>query len=413
MMRAYPVASRVHGEEVYDKFLKTFTSIFKKFGIEVHDTILDVDDVSKAKIDDVNVAIIAFLTGGTSKLARVLAVRMGSKVPILLLAHNYHNSLASALSVKNKLLLEGFKLHLSLFDIGNEVSIEHAIISAKAVHDIYALKVLHLNEDGKSDEAVKFEDTFGCEVIPISKGELKEELEKVSEEEVQEVIKRRLTIVDRSSIKNVEGLKHPIRLYVVSKRLLGAYGGNALTVECFPFILEYKFTPCIALSLLNDDGVPAACEADFKALLLLKLAHSLTGLPGWIGNPSDVRDNILTLAHCTVALKLTSEAKLLSHFETGYPCAIGGRFSNETFTLTAISYDYKRLAFARAKHIASGTLEEGRCRTQTILEVQGGPRGDDSLVNKLISNHHVLMVGDVRKYLRVVADLLGMEIVEY
>lgn len=42
----------------------------------------------------------------------------------------------------------------------------------------------------------------------------------------------------------------------------------------------------LAVSLLNDEGIPAGNEGDLQAVMTLLMVHELTGQPGFIANPA-------------------------------------------------------------------------------------------------------------------------------
>jgi len=79
-------------------------------------------------------------------------------------------------------------------------------------------------------------------------------------------------------------------------------------------------TPCIGLSRLNDEGIPAGCEADIDSILTMIILRHLFNKPGFIGDPTvDTVKNTWINSHCTSATKLagigeSSEPFLLRRF---------------------------------------------------------------------------------------------------
>ena len=53
-----------------------------------------------------------------------------------------------------------------------------------------------------------------------------------------------------------------MRLYRAIKRIVEEEKLSALTLSCFKLIEQTGTTGCLALSLLNDDGIIAGCEGD-------------------------------------------------------------------------------------------------------------------------------------------------------
>ena len=100
----------------------------------------------------------------------------------------------------------------------------------------------------------------------------------------------------------VNGLKS----YVVSRRLLAREACDAISMDCLGALGKSKVSlPCIAWSRMNDEGVPAACEADTGAIATHMAVQYLFDRPGFQQDPvpETSRDAIIG-AHCTCATKL-------------------------------------------------------------------------------------------------------------
>jgi L-fucose isomerase-like protein len=63
--------------------------------------------------------------------------------------------------------------------------------------------------------------------------------------------------------------------------------------------------PCIAWSRMNDDGIPAICEADYGAVASMIMVHYLFDRPGFQQDPvADTADDAIIGAHCSCATRL-------------------------------------------------------------------------------------------------------------
>ena len=115
-----------------------------------------------------------------------------------------------------------------------------------------------------------------------------------------------------------EDLIKSMRLYRAIKKVCQEENLEALTLSCFKLIEQIDTTGCVALSLLNDDGIIAGCEGDLQSVFTLLAVKALTGKDGFMANPSMInsRTNELILAHCTVGLKQTERYIIRNHFET-------------------------------------------------------------------------------------------------
>jgi len=100
----------------------------------------------------------------------------------------------------------------------------------------------------------------------------------------------------------INGLKS----YCVAGRLLEREGGDAITMDCLGALGKIDVSlPCIAWSRMNDDGIPAACEADTGAVASLVMVHYLFDRPAFQQDPvADTSDDTIIGAHCSCATRL-------------------------------------------------------------------------------------------------------------
>ena len=50
------------------------------------------------------------------------------------------------------------------------------------------------------------------------------------------------------------------------KRIINKYHLSGLTIRCFDLIKKYKISACLALGILNDEGIISSCEGDIVSL---------------------------------------------------------------------------------------------------------------------------------------------------
>jgi hypothetical protein len=97
-----------------------------------------------------------------------------------------------------------------------------------------------------------------------------------------------------------------IKSYVVARRLLEREEADAITMDCLGALGHIKVSlPCIAWSRLNDDGIPAACEADLGAVATHTLVQYLFDRPGFQQDPvPETARNAIIGAHCSCPTRL-------------------------------------------------------------------------------------------------------------
>ncbi len=97
-----------------------------------------------------------------------------------------------------------------------------------------------------------------------------------------------------------------VRSYVVARTLLEREQCDAITMDCLGALGRSKVSlPCIAWSKMNDDGVPAACEADLGAVASHTIVQYLFDRPGFQQDPvAETAREAIIGAHCCCATRL-------------------------------------------------------------------------------------------------------------
>ncbi len=389
-----PLASSLHGEKYVRLMMGSYRSVLLGFeGLVFHGE--PVDEPFRDVPLDTDLLVLIHLTGGTSSLAYRTAIALSDKgllVPILLLAHSKHNSLASALSARIKLLKSGFKTYLIYSDDKNDLMRRFTAFyqGVRAGYELGRMKILDINADGRlSLKAKLFIEKTGSRVDPISFEELAGIGEEASRSEVEALIDHVSDYMDLSSVRSGE-LEKIMRIYYAMRKLVADKGYTGIVIDCFPLIVKYHVTPCIPVALMNSDGIPTACEGDYHSLIMMYLSLALTGRPGWISNPSGItRDGYLRFAHCTIAPTLGRDCWATTHFETGHHYAVACRYRYRRVLFGRVNESMDSMIIYRGVVRDSGLLEPGYCRTQLIIDT--GPLRGEEFIEEAWGNHHVFM----------------------
>ncbi len=180
-------------------------------------------------------------------------------------------------------------------------------------------------------------------------------------------------------------------------------GIDGLALSCFELLEERGVSGCLALSLLNDLGITAACEGDLLSLLTMHLLSLVSDQVVFMGNPSWVEHGQILLAHCTVATRLVDRLVLRPHFESGKSVALEGHLPPGLYTLAKISPDLKGIFFALA-HLIRREVSEHLCRTQALLQLEEA----EDIKRLPLANHLLLAPGDLIPPLEELLSLLGL-----
>jgi hypothetical protein len=97
-----------------------------------------------------------------------------------------------------------------------------------------------------------------------------------------------------------------IKSYVVARTLMVREEADGITMDCLGALGKTKVSlPCIAWSKMNDVGIPAACEADLRAMATHVVVQYLFDRPGFQQDPvGETSREALLGAHCSCPTRL-------------------------------------------------------------------------------------------------------------
>lgn len=154
-------------------------------------------------------------------------------------------------------------------------------------------RVPGMTETAASEFALK--KALGPRVAPLDLMQLLARAKEIPDEQVQAIWQ---SLVSRSAACNVsasEGLQ-AMRFYVAVQELIAQQRLDALTVGCYPHLMG---RPCLAASLLADEGIPLGCEGDVNGAIGQLILTWLTGQPthntDWL---EPLEDGSVVFTHC-------------------------------------------------------------------------------------------------------------------
>ena len=187
--------------------------------------------------------------------------------------------------------------------------LEAAVKAAELKKDLQLLKLAAIGDPpqgfgfGKADDA-DLMNAFGVKLQSAEARELMERASNYTDSDCEEYLKdaeRRTSGLNSIPEKN---RKDFARLYKAYSEYVRENNISALASRCWPdFFTEYGTPVCTVLGILNDIGIPSACEADSYGALSMYMGMYLTGMPAFFGDPvsMDEAENTITLWHCGMA----------------------------------------------------------------------------------------------------------------
>ncbi|MEW6228068.1 MAG: hypothetical protein AB1700_08285 [Bacillota bacterium] len=353
---------------------------------------------------DSDVTLLLVLSGGVE--AQVLEFLARSHGPALILAHPADNAVAAAVEVlaflnaaetRGRIVqaIPGWQGELGdlLTTFAARARMERARLGVIGTRTVEVLEPWRLTEQVKR--------VWGPCLVRMHMQELIEAVRAAdigqAKEAASEFVRNAGGIVEPNS----DTLVGAGSIYVGLKDLVERHHLNAVTVKCFDLLPVFQNTGCYALARLNEEGIPAGCEADVLSTLGMLFLREITGQPSFMANPSVIHqeEGKITLAHCTIGRSMTQSYTIRSHFESGIGVGIQGYVPSGPVTIVRIGGRHlEEVLIARGDLLECGSRGD-MCRTQLTIEL-ADPEVARTILSRPLGNHHLVLVGDWEKRIR-------------
>ena len=222
------------------------------------------------------------------------------------------NSLTGAFSAGNTMREFGRRFEY-VFGSPDEERVKTAVSSVIAAAKVKkAMKSLRLLQVGHTPQGFGFGraldadmlKTFGVHLESIEARELIDKAKAFTDDDIASYLadaSERINGLDTVDGKNVYDFA---RLYKAYSDYVKDNNIGALASRCWPDFFTAFGTPvCSVLGILNDLGIPSACEADAYGALTMFVSSFITGKSAFFGDPVslDEGENTITFWHCGMA----------------------------------------------------------------------------------------------------------------
>ena len=166
---------------------------------------------------------------------------------------------------------------------------------------------------------------------------------------------------------------------------------DAVTVKCFDLLSSCKTTACLALALLNDNGIIAGCEGDIPSICTMLAIYKALGRPSFMASPASIDSDNLSIdfAHCTIPTVMVESCTLPSHFESGIGIGINGEVPLGNYTLCKLSGKTLERSLICNGRLVKGEYLSNRCRTQVRFIFESKAEFD-AFCKARVGNHIIL-----------------------
>jgi len=295
-------------------------------------------------------------------------------------------------------------------------TVEYGIRMVKVIKQLQSSRIIVLRGDEPEPKDTEIQ-PFGIKIRTIARQKFVNELNDIGEtEEVLAIASEYIQKAERVVEPTREDVINAVKTYFASKNILKDFDGDAISLDCLG-LLGGKLihtTPCLGFSRLNDEGIPAGCEADIDSILTMVLVRHLLSKPSFMTDPTvDTGKNRWIGSHCTSATKLSgiggqSEPFFLrgyAHLELGVSPQVIWRKGQG---VTLIKFRQKENVMKIGEGKVTGNIDfaspANMCITSVEVEV------DDVKDMRDVEGavHVMLMYGNHQKELSAFCQLMGI-----
>ena len=318
------------------------------------------------------------------------------------------------------------------------------IVNQEELTDRLGIKFRYINAHELIDQSHMIEDVTTNPTLPgreannITADDMKE-CERIADELIANAEEVRM---DRDMIVNT------IRAYKTVVKMLDYYDCNAFTIPCPDIcstrrINEEKYTFCMTHSLNNENGIPSACEMDINAVISIAMLMNISGKAPYMGNTNvayvdkdgqmapiygnmkqealanlEDKTNLYSHFHATPNRKMKGfnaelgKYALDSFAASGFGATIRYDFNQdlgETITALRVAPDGKRMLVAKGEVVAAAGAEMRSCDEGFFYRVKDNRSLYYNQIN--FGNHLSIVFGDYTEELKILGQVLGMEVV--
>ena len=232
----------------------------------------------------------------------------------------------------------------------------------------------------------------GATFIDIPIRELERAFARVSDSdlEVARICQEKMSLI--SPDRDEDDLREAAKMYIALKDICTKYTLSALTLKCFDIIGSCHTTACLAMAMLNSEGIVCGCEGDIPALWTMVYANVVYGQPAFMANPASTSRSELTvdLAHCTIPLSMVHGYRLPSHFESRSGIGVAGSVPSGSYRLLKICGSGLDRLYSAEGDIIMNTNIPQRCRTQVRFKFRNERDFNDFLT--VCKGNHLVIV---------------------
>jgi len=282
----------------------------------------------------------------------------------------------------------------------------------------------------------EFTVNLGVEFKYMNSEDLLNEVNFLNENEVFKAERITDDLIDNAEFCYMErkDVLKSVKFYVTVRKMLDRFECNAFTIPCFEIcstrrLDKEKYVFCLAHSLLKEDGIPSACEADLNVLMAINVLINLTNSSPHMGNlhpvPDSLRpdglksyDNLVSIFHAVPTRYMKRRDNkampygIQSFTHSNWGASLRYNYDNDKgsdITFLRFGPTGTRMFAVKANIVADIGYKEIGCGTGFYAQVSNVK---DFFRKECEFGHHYAWVyGDIREQLKDLGEVLGIEVV--
>lgn len=430
-----PTFELVSAKKLFDESVEMLSFLDDQL-VAPDDMLLSLDDLNNIideNIDDTDMVIVQNITFANSAYMETIINKINCPVllwtlrePVIDGGRLRLNSLTGAFSAGNKMMMSDVRFSY-VFGTPKEVKTDVAsfVVSACTYNLLKGMHICQIGEtpqgfdfgDGDADELEK---NLGIKYSFVKAEELMDTARDISDKDALpylEKAKTRMVGLDDSDEHTMAFAK----LYKAYSDYINENEIDAVASRCWPdFFTNYGTPVCSVLAMLNDDGVSASCESDVLGSVSMYICQLMSDGATFFGDPVslDENENTLTFWHCgTAACSLARED---TGAQVGVHCnrKIGptlefGCKPCDDVTIFRVGRTNDGLRFFVSKGEALDKPKQF-FGTSVVVKTESTVK---PMVEQMVVDgwepHFVVAMADIRNEIVALANMLGVEVVEY
>jgi len=253
-------------------------------------------------------------------------------------------------------------------------------------------------------------EVWGFDIKPVPDAEVAKRLQKARSDPavLQEAERLAAEFLAQPAVTLQTERRHVVNTFValhVIRQIMRELKATNLGVSnCMGSLIQLLDTPpCLATSILNDEGLTAFCHSDYTHTPPGVLMRWISGKPSWVCNSHFPHHGMISFAHCAAPRRMNGQdfepLKIMTHFESDYGAATKVEYTKgQTVTCILPNLVCTKWQGFRGKVVDSPATDS--CRSQMDVAIDGNWQ---KLLSDMQGFHTLVTYGD---YLREVGYAL-------